>query len=488
MHRLLLAGFLALGIAAHADVPRTIGFQGRLAGANGTPKPDGAYPVRFALYNLPEGTFSVSEYHTFTGNTITLDHHPVVASSESVASWDGAINYRRDAAYTIDYASGAITRANATVIPDATTVLVSYQFTSQTFWEETKSITLRGGAFNTALGDTVPIPEIAWTVPTYIGVSVGTDPEMTPRQPILGVAYAQAVRGLKVLGGGNFGPNITLGSFTNTIDPALQGASIGGGARNQVSNIYGTVSGGSHNIAGGDYGAIGGGRDNVTGTYESTVGGGRANQATGGASAVGGGYANVASGGNATIPGGVFNEASGDYSFAAGLAAKARESGSFVWADGIGAELASNGANTFSARASGGFRLYTNNAGAGARLLPNEGSWSSLSDRNAKEDIAPIDSRAILDRLTGVPMQTWRYRNSPIRHIGPMAQDFAAAFQVGEDDRHISAVDADGVALAAVQALYRIVQEKDTELAALRARLDRLENAQNEQVSSGARR
>lgn len=43
-------------------------------------------------------------------------------------------------------------------------------------------------------------------------------------------------------------------------------------------------------------------------------------------------------------------------------------------------------------------------------------------------------------------------------HIRPVAQDFYAAFGVGEDPRRISTVDADGVALAAIQALYRMSQ------------------------------
>jgi regulator of replication initiation timing len=34
-----------------------------------------------------------------------------------------------------------------------------------------------------------------------------------------------------------------------------------------------------------------------------------------------------------------------------------------------------------------------------------------------------------------------------------MAQDFYAAFHVGEDDRHITSIDEDGVALASIKAL-----------------------------------
>jgi hypothetical protein len=49
-----------------------------------------------------------------------------------------------------------------------------------------------------------------------------------------------------------------------------------------------------------------------------------------------------------------------------------------------------------------------------------------------------------------------------------MAQDFYAAFGLGEDERYISKSDADGVALAAIQGLYQVVQERDAEIAQLK--------------------
>jgi hypothetical protein len=53
-----------------------------------------------------------------------------------------------------------------------------------------------------------------------------------------------------------------------------------------------------------------------------------------------------------------------------------------------------------------------------------------------------------------MPIQRWNMKSqdASIRHIGPMAQDFHAAFAVGEDNRHINSVDADGVALAPFKA------------------------------------
>ena len=52
-------------------------------------------------------------------------------------------------------------------------------------------------------------------------------------------------------------------------------------------------------------------------------------------------------------------------------------------------------------------------------------------------------------------MSEWGYGSERgVRHVGPMAQDFYAAFGVGEDDRHITSIDEHGVALAAIKALH----------------------------------
>jgi hypothetical protein len=92
------------------------------------------------------------------------------------------------------------------------------------------------------------------------------------------------------------------------------------------------------------------------------------------------------------------------------------------------------------------------------------------SDRNLKENIAPIDGKEVLTRLAGIPVSSWNYKNQgpSIRHIGPMAQDFQAAFNVGESDRFINMVDSGGVALASIQGLYTILQEKDKEIRSLK--------------------
>jgi len=98
------------------------------------------------------------------------------------------------------------------------------------------------------------------------------------------------------------------------------------------------------------------------------------------------------------------------------------------------------------------------------------------SDRNIKNNFAAVDPQSILERVAQLPIETWNYnfQGEGIRHIGPMAQDFYQAFNVGEDDRHINMVDANGVVLAAIQALYGKVQEKDRQIEALARELEAL--------------
>src|SRR5215218_9042032 len=97
-------------------------------------------------------------------------------------------------------------------------------------------------------------------------------------------------------------------------------------------------------------------------------------------------------------------------------------------------------------------------------------SCAAVSDRAMKADVIPADGKAVLAKLAALPIATWRYRSDhpAVRHIGPMAQDFAAAFGVGDTDRAIHVVDGQGVALAAIQALQLEVAELRSQLAVLR--------------------
>jgi hypothetical protein len=112
------------------------------------------------------------------------------------------------------------------------------------------------------------------------------------------------------------------------------------------------------------------------------------------------------------------------------------------------------------------------------------GTECPMSDRNLKENFATVDVHKVLDEVSQLEIMTWNYRTSPdeVRHVGPMAQDFKAAFEVGATDKAIFQVDADGVALAAIQALDQEVKTLRAEkadlqstLADLQRRVDALE-------------
>jgi hypothetical protein len=74
----------------------------------------------------------------------------------------------------------------------------------------------------------------------------------------------------------------------------------------------------------------------------------------------------------------------------------------------------------------------------------------------------------MLKRVAALPISSWVYKNdNQTRHIGPVAQDFKRLFGVGQDDKTISMVDADGVAFAAIQGLNLVVKEKEAQISAL---------------------
>ena len=318
-------------------------------------------------------------------------------------------------------------------------------------------------------------------------------------------------------------PNLIGGYGGNSVAGGVAGATIGGGGQasaiNGVTADFATVGGGEGNsamgfastIGGGEANAVlgfaatvGGGANNVAGNVAgnanfATVGGGIANTASNEHATVGGGIANTASGKRATVPGGNENAAAGDYSFAAGRRAKANHDGAFVWGDSTDAEIHSSNDDQFIVRANGGLWFgavttnYTPTIGSSIFIststgayLSSDGAWTNASDRDAKANFTLVNGQEVLARLGEIPITTWNYKsqNPSIRHIGPTAQDFYAAFGVGEDDTHISTLDADGVALAAIQGLYQLVQEQEAQIAALQqqnanleARLAALEGA-----------
>ena len=336
-----------------------------------------------------------------------------------------------------------------------------------------------------------------------------------------GVSYTNRISGdFGVIGGGvgntiqsnTFGATIGGGQL-NTIESVAYRSTIGGGAFNtvQAGSFHSTIAGGVQNtiqtnasastIGGGYFNTIqtnaggstiGGGMGNtiLADAFQSTIAGGIDNVIQSGAfsSFIGGGCCNIigTNAVGAVIPGGSANSAAGRGSFAAGSGAKALHDGAFVWSGfAVPSNFASSTTNEFAVRATGGVRIvsavdFVGAPLAGVTLPAGSGSWTTLSDRSSKTNFAAVNAPELLERVARLPIQTWNYKaqKEAIRHIGPTAQDFAAAFHVGEDDKHIATVDEGGVALAAIQGLnQKLVDElkrRDAENAELKQAMNEL--------------
>jgi hypothetical protein len=333
------------------------------------------------------------------------------------------------------------------------------------------------------------------------------------------------------VGGGDInvasGPGTFIGGGYNNVNSGIYSV-VGGGYRNTASGPEATVAGGDSNTAGPQGSTVAGGVENqasgpgafvggggfdgssfsgnIASGAVSTVAGGLGNSATNSYATVGGGLQNNAGGFCAAVPGGSSNVAAGRFSFAGGQRAVARLDGTFVWADSdpnvfdpFGLIGPQGFANSFNVRSSAGFYIATSvnstngQITSGVYVAGGGSGWNSLSDRNAKTDFSKLDAADMLRRLVSVPVLSWNYKSqdASVRHIGPMAQDFNAAFGVGEPDKagekkYINSLDEEGVALAAIQGLNQKVEEenhnlraelrdKQSRIAELETRLSRLE-------------
>ncbi len=104
-----------------------------------------------------------------------------------------------------------------------------------------------------------------------------------------------------------------------------------------------------------------------------------------------------------------------------------------------------------------------------------KGALTQNSDVNSKHEIVAVDTASVLHKVRDLPIAEWSYDFEDVRHVGPMAQDFHAAFGLGEGATSIATIDTSGVALAAIQELA--VENEALRLANtnLEARLSALE-------------
>ena len=176
------------------------------------------------------------------------------------------------------------------------------------------------------------------------------------------------------------------------------------------------------------------------------------------------GLSTIASGDYSTAIG-VSSTASGYASMAVGNYASTNfKTGAFVMGDnGTSTIMNSSADNQFSARFINGYRLFTNSTlTSGVTLAAGAGAWASVSDKNLKENFREVNTEDILAKVGAIPVTDWNYKtqDKKVRHIGPMAQDFFAAFHLdGESDTTINTLDIDGINMAAIQALKQRTDE-----------------------------
>ena len=133
---------------------------------------------------------------------------------------------------------------------------------------------------------------------------------------------------------------------------------------------------------------------------------------------------------------------------------------------GLGTEAPEGRLHVVARPGSGGGDIFVLDGNGNLEL---GGLLTEASSMYLKENFAPVDGHALLDLLAGLPVMTWNYKTDDalVRHMGPMAQDFYATFGLGADAEHLAPLDANGVALAAIQALYEQSQAQAERIATL---------------------
>lgn len=118
-----------------------------------------------------------------------------------------------------------------------------------------------------------------------------------------------------------------------------------------------------------------------------------------------------------------------------------------------------------------GFAAYFEAGSAVCSFKAGTTGWSCSSDHNLKDNFETVNPMQILESVAHLPVTTWTMKGSMVRQMGPTSQDFYAAFKLGDSDKSINNTDAQGVAFAAIQGLYQLVQEQQAKIEALESQL-----------------
>lgn len=323
---------------------------------------------------------------------------------------------------------------------------------------------------------------------------------------------------------------VISGGYRNIINPNAFYSSIGGGANNLIEKTHSFIGGGINNWSRGLYSSVLGGNSNEAGGDYSTVLNGSANVAGGSYSLSAGkncenqhNYVAMFTDGQTErfnsrvssqfmirMTNGMFITQEDTSSINEGFVQiRSRAALPNLLIDQVNTtanyarirlRTIQNKTNYWDIAAqsvSGEFNIYRNGTGDVLSLTPTSatnlllmsngarlttgGTWTNSSDRNVKDKIEQIDENYILSQLVKMPVTMWHYKTEQpeVMHIGPMAQDFKAAFNVGDSDRSIATVDADGINMAAIKALYHQLQSANAEIEKLKTAVKDLQNKNN---------
>ncbi|MFH1892915.1 MAG: tail fiber domain-containing protein [Candidatus Zixiibacteriota bacterium] len=500
----LMLTILSASIAV-ADAPQLINYQGRLMNAQRAPM-DTTVGILFAIYNDSTATESLwSELHESV--LIRNGLFTVILGSLSPLSDTVFLDTSRYLGITMGGDGELSPRTRLVTAPFSHRVSTVDGATGGTI---TSSVSVGSGHNNTGSNSLV-----AGSNNTVTGnesaILGGDDHEISGARSAVCAGrnnLISAIAGNSIICAGE--ANSIEGNGLSMIGSGLNnhcyGASgfIGGGEANNInvagSGNFGFIGGGAGNSTGGDgdYITVVGGHGNTANSGGSFVGGGANNSATGYTSFIGGGYQNTASGFNSTISGGAGNTIHSSHSAIPGCGGNTIDSnGHNSMAFGMDVYVDSPWRVVFF-RGPGSGRLGINRDdndggidhpihvgtdgtnGNGAHLTAG-GVWTNASSRDAKEAFEPFDAEELLNSIADIPVESWRYKNSTERHIGPVSEDFVEAFDVGTTDdggvrnnKHLSANDVAGVALAAIKELHKKNTELETEVAELRALVEEL--------------
>jgi trimeric autotransporter adhesin len=399
-------------------------------------------------------------------------------------------------------------------------------------YAEAQTVAVTNGIFNVAIGSETPL-SLPFDVPYFLGVTVGADPEMTPRQAVLSSPYALRATSADAT---SFAGNITLAESTS--------ASVG--------NIYKGTKPFIHNYGSGDtfVGEISGnftmtGADNTGFGYGTllTDTSGDSNTAVGVEALVANttGSANTAIGDAAAIfnTSGSHNTAVGYtalysntiamYNVAVGEGALFSNTGPFGNGNSaLGYQALYSSASTSENTAVGAFALYHSISGFGNTGIGNTAdvassdvfnasaigagalvdasnhvrignemvtqiggqvAWSNLSDRREKKDIH--DLAFGLDFIKALHPVEFRLRNSNDRiDFGFIAQDVEALIGTqynvlgigGTPERKLSLRYTDLIApmVKAIQQQQSLIEAQASEIAMLRQQVAQMAQLQDQ--------